>query len=352
MAFQWQFSSNTNVPAWTSLSDNSSITGSHSNVLTIANAQLAESGLYQLVITNNTVGGMVTSAVANVTVGAFPVSFNGNGVGWVAQSAGTYDVPPFTNGVLFLTDTNNGESLSAFFPNPLYIGAFRASFTYQTPSRGGADGITFCIQNDPRGASALGGGGGELGYTGITPSAALELNLYTGNTEAIGYTVLTDGLTGAGGANGNYNSLSPVSLTTGDPINITMYYANGQANLTFTDAVANTSFNTSVAINIPNVLGTNIAFVGFTGADGGVNSLQTISNFSFVSLATEAIKLNNNSVAISWSQLFPGYALQSNTNLLNPNWVNVPNTPVQTNGLYEVIVPATGTDKFYRLAVP
>lgn len=349
IGYQWQFSSNTNVPVWTSLSDNSSITGSSSNVLNIANAQFNEAGLYQLVITN--VDGMVTSSVAEVSVGAFPVNFNGNGVGWSAESVGTYSVPQFTNGDLYLTDGSGSESRSSFFPDPLYIAAFKASFTYQTPSHGGADGMAFCIQNDPRGVSALGGGGGSLGVSGISPSVELELNLYTLNQEQLGYAFHTNGVTGAGGLNGNYGSLSPVSLTSGDPINITVYYANGQEDVTFTDTVANTSFSTSYTVDIPNVVGGDTAYVGFTGADGGATSIQTISNFTFVSLATEAIELNNNSAVISWTQI-TGYTLQSSTNLLSPNWVNVTNIPVIVNGNYQVTVPAGGKDKFYRLVSP
>ncbi|HEV2330214.1 MAG TPA: LamG-like jellyroll fold domain-containing protein [Verrucomicrobiae bacterium] len=349
LGFQWQYSP-TNAIVWTSLTDNGNIIGSQSNVLTIASGQPANGGYYQLVITNSY--GSVTSIVAQVTVGTLPAGFNGNGLGWSANSAGTYDVPQFTNGVLYLTDTNNGETRSSFFPAPLYIGAFEASFTYQNPSRGGADGMSFCIQNDPRGAGALGGGGGGLGVNGITPSVELELNLYTGNTEQAGYTLLTDGLTGAGGANGNYQKPGTVSITSGDPINITVYYSNGQADITFTDAVASTSFSASYAINIPSVVGGNTAYVGFTGADGGVNSLQTITNFTFVSLVNESIQSQGNTVQIAWPQFAPGYALQVSTNLLNPNWVNVANAPVITNGLFRVTVPIGQGAKFYRLNLP
>lgn len=349
LGYQWQ-SSPTNSIVWTSLSDGAGLSGSKSNTLTLATAQLANAGYYQLVITNSY--GAVTSSVAQVTVGTLPVGFNGNGIGWSANQAGIYYIPQITNGVLYLTDTNGGESRSSFFPDPLYVGAFDASFTYQTPSRGGADGMAFCIQNDPRGPSALGGGGGSLGVSGITPSVELELNLYTGNTEQIGYTLLTDGQTGAGGANGNYSSTAPVSISSGDPININIYYANGVASITFTDAVASTSFSTSYAINIPSVVGGDTAYVGFTGADGGVSSFQIITNFSFVSLATESLQLSGNNVQISWPQVEPGYVLQSSSTLVNPTWTNVANAPVVTNGTFRVSVPISGAAKYYRLALP
>ena len=349
LSYQWQYSP-TNAIVWVNLSDNGNFTGTQSNVLTIANTQPANAGYYQLVVDNSF--GTVTSIVAQVTVGALPAGFNGNGLGWSSNSVGTYYVPQITNGVMYLTDTNGGETRSSFFPSPLYIGAFEASFTYQTPSRGGADGMSFCIQNDPRGVSALGGGGGDLGVSGITPSWELELNLYTGNTEEIGYTVLTNGLTGAGGANGNYAKPGNVSINSGDPINITIYYSDGVANITFADAVANTSFSASYPINIPATVEGDTAYVGFTGADGGVSSLQTISNFSFVSLANESLQLQGNNVLISWPTYAAGYVVQSSTNLLSPVWVNVPTTPVINNGAFQVTVPVGHGAKFYRLAVP
>lgn len=349
LGYYWQYSP-TNAIVWTSLTDNGSTVGSQSNVLTLANALPATAGYYQLVITNSY--GSVTSSVAQVIVGSLPVGFNGNGVGWSSNSVGLYYVPQITNGVLYLTDTNGSETRSSFFPDPLYVGAFDASFTYQTPSRGGADGMSFCIQNDPRGPAAIGGGGGSLGVSGITPSVELELNLYSGNTEAIGYTVLTDGLTGAGGANGNYLSTSPVNIASGDPININVYYANGEADITFNDAVAGTSFSTSYAVNIPSLLNTNMAYVGFTAADGGVSSFQIITNFTFVSLVSESLQSSGTNVMISWPTFAPGYVLQSSTNLLSPIWVSVPGAPVETNGSFQLTVPVGGGAKFYRLAVP
>jgi hypothetical protein len=349
LGYQWQYSP-TNAIVWTSLADDGNIAGSQSNGLTIASTGPGNAGYYQLVITNSF--GSVTSSVAQVILGTFPVSFNGNGLGWSSNSSGIYFVPEITNGVLYLTDTNSSESRSAFFPSPLYIGAFEASFTYETPSHGSADGMSFCIQNDPRGASALGGGGGSLGVSGITPSVELELNLYTGNTQVIGYTLLTDGLTGAGGANGNYTKPGSVSISSGDPINVNVYYVNGEANVTFTDPVADTSYSTSYSINIPSVVGGNTAYVGFTGADGGATSLQIITNFTFVSLASESLQLSGTNVEVSWPQAIPGYVLQSSTNLLNPVWVNVATSPVITNSTFQVTVPVGNGAKFYRLALP
>jgi hypothetical protein len=58
---------------------------------------------------------------------------------------------------------------SLFYSTQLGITSSTAQFTYQTS--GGGDGFAFVMQNDPRGASAIGGAGGDLGYGYIEGSS-------------------------------------------------------------------------------------------------------------------------------------------------------------------------------------
>jgi hypothetical protein len=168
----------------------------------------------------------------------------------------------------------------------------------------------------------------------------------------VGYTVLTNGLTGASGANGNYHAPGTVNVAGGDPINVTMNYANGWIALTFTDAVANTSFTTNLMVgDLTQLLGTNAAWVGFTGADGGSTSVQTISNFSFASMPTAAIEPDAGNVLISWPGGTPGFTLQENADLTTSNWVNVTNAVILTNNFSQITIPAAG-NMYYRLALP
>ena len=121
--------------------------------------------------------GSITLNAGTLRVGTPPVTgFGGNGVGFGASgTAGGWTVNtnnfnsgafPSTN-VLQLTDGGGGENRSAFYNTPVaYAGGFTASFTY-TPSytAGGdnpADGAAFILQNDPRGAAALGAGGSRF----------------------------------------------------------------------------------------------------------------------------------------------------------------------------------------------
>lgn len=286
---------------------------------------------------------------------ATSLGLNGNGLGWtVNQSTGylVYGTPTFGGDVVTLTDGSGSEAESIFFNSPQYIGAFNASFTYQAGGNRAADGASFCIQNDPRGTTARGGGGGSLGVSGIIPSIELEFNLFTGSSQNVGYTVLTNGLTGSSGANGNYHTPGNVNVAGGDPINVTINYANGQMALTFTDTVANSSFSTNLTVgDLTQLLGTNAAWVGFTGADGGSTSVQTISNFSFTSMPAATIQPNAGNVVISWPGGAPGFTLQENANLTTSDWVNVTNADILTNNLNQVTIPAA-SNMYYRLALP
>jgi uncharacterized repeat protein (TIGR03803 family) len=344
LGYHWQFNG-------TNLTDGSNITGSQSNVLTLSNVQTSEAGNYQAVITNS--AGSITSSVAALTVvGGYPVGFVSSGFGWTGNLTGANTITPiFSGGVVTLTDADSAEARSYFFDVPEYIGGFEASFTYQ--SSGAADGAAFVLQNDPRGTAALGSDGGYLGVGGtglITPSAELELNLYTANGENTGYTFLTNGLTGIAGGNGNYHPIGSINLASDDPIDINMYYALGQLALTFTDTVAHTTFSTNLYVgNLTNIVGGATAYVGFTGGDGSDTSVQTISNFSFTSVPPAGINISSKNTVISWPTSVTGYTLQENTNLVSGTWVSVTNGQTVVNGQNMVTIPMTTSNEFYRL---
>jgi hypothetical protein len=339
LAYQWQF---LNGATWVNLADNGHYSGSQGSTLTILNTYSADAGNYQVVVTN--VAGSTTSSVATLIVAALPLNFYGTGLFWGGNGSAH-----MANGLLSLTDPNNGGGTgSFFFDYPQYIGAFQAAFTYQAGGNMAADGVTFCVQNDPRGTTALGGGGGELGVgsttgTEISPSFELELNIYTANI--MGYSLDTYGAIGPNVAPGG------VKLNSGDPITITVNYANSQMALTFMDAVAGTSYSTNLYVgSLADVLGTNTAYVGFTGAYGGDTSVQTITNFTFVSLATQTIQLSQGTNAlVSWPGAILGYGLQQNSDLTTTNWLNVTNPDNVINGQHQIIMPLGVTNLFYRL---
>jgi autotransporter-associated beta strand protein len=214
--------------------------------------------------------------------------FGGNGLGFTITTSNianyTTNAVPVTSNVLTLTDgsSHGSEARSIFYNTPISpANGFTASFTY-TPNSGTntADGVAFILQNDPRGASALGGNGGFFGYatgnggSGISPSVAIDFNLYN-NVDQTSYDT--------NGSLGTVTTISNVNLHSGDPINVSVSY-NPQTQVmawTLTDTVGNKSFSTLQAgVNLQSALSGTSALVGFSGADGGAVAKQTISNFS------------------------------------------------------------------------
>jgi hypothetical protein len=328
LAYQWQRNG-------TNLSDGATLSGSHSSTLVISPTALADSGSYHVAITNQS--GAVTSTVASVTI-LSRLEFNDYGSGWSGSGTAQF---PFSD-YLQLTDGGGGAA-GAFFSAPVYIGGFQASFTYEDIGGGGADGMAFVVQNDARGDTALGGGGGGLGYNGITNSAALEFNIYSGN--GVGFAVRTNGVTGP-----PYASTGPVNLASGDPIDVSLSYLNGVLSLTLSDATAHTSFTTNLSLNIPALVGGPTAFVGFTGGEGAITSQQFVSDFTYVGLIGLAIEpAASQGVTLIWPADAGGYVLQQSAAVSPTRWTNVTASPVSVGQANEVTLPASTNRAFYRL---
>src|ERR1019366_5320398 len=137
-------------------------------------------------------GGVATSLVEpNIAVDPPVVVTFDDTPNWTLQGTGT--TPNISADVLTLTDNNANEAASAFYDIAQYVEGFNASFTYTPGGTEAADGITFCVQNAAAGPAALGGGGGNLGYFGITKSQAFELNIYLLATGGVGLGFGTNG---------------------------------------------------------------------------------------------------------------------------------------------------------------
>jgi hypothetical protein len=298
---------------------------------------------YQVSFTNVQSGGTpVTSSLATLQgdPSTTNITFNTNGTGWqVNGSPGTIQ-----NGLLTLTDGSGGEDSSAFYTVPQYVGSFYASFIYV--GNGQADGTAFVIQNTSAGAAALGGGGGELGYDGITNSIAFEFNLYA--VQGVGIAFATNGSTGT------YVASGAVSVATGDPILTEISFDDGIMSVSLEDMLTLATFSESHDYGpLPAILGGNLGYVGITGADGGSASVQTVTNFVFHSviapLALSVSRVSASSITLSWSDADPNYQLQTATSLTSPSWTAGP-TPTVANDVASVSVSTTGAPtRFYRL---
>ena len=175
---------------------------------------------------------------------------------------------------LQLTNGTGNEAASAWSPSKVSTGSFTAQFTYTPSGNKQADGISFAFQN--QGSNALGNTGGSLGYTGITgQTVAYQLNLYNGHQ--IGSNFITNNYTGT------YQPTGSVQVNSGHPIQVTLVYDEISQTVTETllDSVTSATFTRTYGnVRLGALLGPT-AYVGFTGADGGDSSIQTITNFQF-----------------------------------------------------------------------
>jgi hypothetical protein len=332
--------------------NSSAIAGATTRSLTV-NA-LAGSNTYSVTITN--VNGPANSAVSTLLGLTSPppvITFSGNGNGWTVNS-NNVALGGFSANVLTLTDGTNGESSSAFFNTPQYVGGFVAFFTYQEANGDNplADGATFAIQNSAAGVNALGGGGGQLGFGGILNSAAFEMNIYPPSSGGVGIQFATNGLTPTTTPPASpYMSTAPVNIASGNPINVRLFYNQGALAVQLVDTVSNSTYRTTLNVgDIPAAVNGSSALVGFTGATGGLNAIQKISNFRFAYTTPPTLAVNKSgaNLLISWpvsvSTLF---VLQQSSSVTGP-WANVGTTPTIVNGQNQVSVPNSGAH-FYRL---
>jgi hypothetical protein len=189
-----------------------------------------------------------------------------------------------TSNTLQLTDGAGDEARSALYGTKVPVTNFTSHFTYQVaqgqPGVDGeaeADGIAFVI--DGGSTSDLGGNGSQLGYEGGTfgtSSVAIEFNLYNGG--AFGSSL---GFAQGGTATGNPQNTSPLDFHSGDVIDAAVTYNGTTLSVSLTDATTSQTFNASEAINLPQVVGGQTAYVGFTGGTGNDDSVQTINSFDF-----------------------------------------------------------------------
>jgi len=117
--------------------------------------------------------------------------------------------------------------------------------------------------------------------------------------------------------------------------------------------VTSANFQTNIPVNVPAFTGTNVAWVGITGSEGGILSHQTVSDFSYVpSPVLLSTPGSGNSVTLSWPASIYAYHLQSTSNLVGDAWAELPATVTQINGFNLATVPATSNSQFFRLVLP
>ncbi len=167
-----------------------------------------------------------------------------------------------------------GQAGSAFSAAALPVGKFRTSFQF---SLAGGDGITLTLQGF--GPTALGGGGGGLGYTTIASSVAVKFDRFNnelqGRDSLIG--LYTNGEEPTGGPTEVF-TFPPVRIDEG-VVTVNMTYDGTELTVKMSDL--NDRLTQKYTIDIPGVLGASTAFVGFTGSTGVLTGNQCIVSWTY-----------------------------------------------------------------------
>jgi hypothetical protein len=179
-----------------------------------------------------------------------------------------------------LTDGGGGEAGSIFRKQQVPVtGTFSTSFVMNIRSvSGSADGLTFVLQADPNGPGALGGGGGALGYQGITKSVAVAFDLYTNGTHKSTTYLLQKGILDKSQA----QDMTPagIDFQQNHTYQVDLSYDGFSLFESIKDLVNGKTFSTSYVIDIHGTIGADTAWVGFTGATGGETAWQAVESWT------------------------------------------------------------------------
>jgi Legume lectin domain len=182
-----------------------------------------------------------------------------------------------SNAIQLTTEGTYATASAVWRKTPLNVGTgFSTAFSYTIDPAGGADGIAFVIQNDPRGSSALGGDGGGLGANGIAKGVAIAFRTYIFNDVEIdscgvrnrraifiGDCVVASISVPAPGLSGRHTVQINES---GGLLKVSL---DGSQIL-------------SGSVNLATAVGGNTAYVGITGADGSASETATIHSWSII----------------------------------------------------------------------
>jgi hypothetical protein len=247
-------------------------------------------GLYTFTVTGMS-GSISHSATAELAIGKAVGGGINQSSGFSAQGLQVNGDAKLDGTRLQLTDsTSANQASSVFWKTPMNVQSFNTTFTFQLTNPN-ADGFTFTIQNYD--VTALGSSGAGLGYgkfsskTAFIPlSAAIKFDLSDNSGEGTNSTGLYTSLRGAEFGPQPTVPSTPltggINLHSGDVFQVHMGYDGKTLTMTIKDlTVPANTFTTSFPISIPNTVGSNFAFVGFTAGTGGQTAAQEILNWTY-----------------------------------------------------------------------
>ncbi len=179
---------------------------------------------------------------------------------------------------LRLTNAAVNSNGSAFFLYQVPVDKFNTTFYLQMTSAAG-EGMTFCLQRES--TTALKAGGTGLGYVGLTPSVAIKFDMKHAGASVSTTNIFTNGADPNTTPAQDNNLLPSIDLRSGKIIRVAMSYNGITLTVTLTDTVTNASLTQNYVINIPLVLGSSKAYVGFTAGVSPYYATQEIVNWVY-----------------------------------------------------------------------
>jgi hypothetical protein len=286
---------------------------------------------------------------SNITTAAYVIQGGGAsinfGMGFSSTAGLTLNGSAVASNDTRLQLTNGGlnQAGSVFWNTPINIQAFTTTFEFQLSVAQG-NGFTFTIQNVA--PTALGSSGDGLGYQGIGKSVAVKFNFYNSDSEGGDSTGLY--------TNGAAPTLPTVDLTpsgielnSGDSIQATITYDGTNLTLSLLDFVNNHTFTISNPINIPQVVGGNTAYVGFTGSTSTVTASQKLITWTY---ATQSVPPAFAPAAGTYSTT-QNVVLTSKTADAQIHYTTNGTAPTAASTLYSGAIAATASETIKAIAV-
>ena len=192
---------------------------------------------------------------------------------------------------LELTQETQNRAGSAYATAQQVITKFDTSFDFLYPElfNSPGEGFTFVIQQSPMGLVALGNNADSLGYasttTPITNSVAIKFDINDGlNNDATG--LFSNGhnprsSTTAPDVTVDMSASGMMLAVAGDDYHVELTYDGTTLHEEVDDVTAIKTFTHDYTVDIPTIIGGNVAWVGFTGSTSGNNAEQVVTKWTF-----------------------------------------------------------------------
>jgi serine/threonine protein kinase len=192
-----------------------------------------------------------------------------------------------SGGRLHLTEPGTWKAGTVFTSQKVDVGQFTTDFRFQLPAGRTTDGLTFTIQT--AGTTVVGPPGGGLGYgpphpggeRGIPRSVAVKFDYWNNHGEGdsstglylngVSPTVPATDLAGTG-----------IDLRTDHIFRVEMTYDGDHLKVKLSDEKTRASASDTYKVDIPRLVGSFTAHVGFTGSSGGTNATPDILSWVYV----------------------------------------------------------------------